>query len=145
MVDDQFAKWPKWFKCYCGTGRAWWQADQRRYMCNAGCGVSMIPDMSLKLTARACFGAEAARYRLSEKCRKAASVWPPSGRATRARSVAEAEIQAGADDVDVQVTEGEILDAGRHRVAELPSTPNPKTKSDSVPSTLMLAPGTLSC
>ena len=48
MVDDQFAKWPKWFKCYCGTGRAWWQADQRRYMCNRGCGVSMIPDMSLK-------------------------------------------------------------------------------------------------
>jgi len=47
MVDDQFAKWPKWLKCYCGTGRAWWQAEQRRYMCNTGCGVSMIPDINL--------------------------------------------------------------------------------------------------
>ena len=47
MVDDQLAKWPKWLKCYCGTGRAWWQAEQRRYMCNTGCGVSMIPDMNL--------------------------------------------------------------------------------------------------
>jgi hypothetical protein len=40
--------WPRWFRCFCARGRLWWQDDQKLYMCNAGCGTSLIPDVSQK-------------------------------------------------------------------------------------------------